>query len=148
MVQPYMGNGVKTMIKTIDHIGIMTSDLKKSLKFYTDVLGFAIARKMEMPDAGLSVVFVKKGGSIIELMEIRGGKEPGRSKGIEVAVGNHSLLINDHITFSVDNIGETVAEYKEKGVAFTLEPVELQGGIKLASFKDPDGVLIELIEHA
>jgi len=26
------------MIKTIDHIGIMTNDLQKSVEFYTDVL--------------------------------------------------------------------------------------------------------------
>ncbi len=36
------------MIKTIDHVGIMTSDLEKSVKFYTGVLGFSIATKMEM----------------------------------------------------------------------------------------------------
>jgi catechol 2,3-dioxygenase-like lactoylglutathione lyase family enzyme len=35
--------GEKTMIKTIDHIGIMTNDLQQSVEFYTDVLGFSVS---------------------------------------------------------------------------------------------------------
>ncbi len=135
------------MIKAIDHIGILTNDLEKSVKFYTDVLGFSIATKMEMAETGFSVVFVEKAGSKIELMEYRGGNAPKRSEGVEIAMGEQSIPINDHISFSVDNIEDTVTEFKEKGVIFNLEPMELEGGLKLASFNDPDGVLIELVEH-
>lgn len=130
------------MIKTIDHIGILTKDLQKSVEFYTDVLGFSISRKIEMAEAGLSAVFVEKDGSKIELMGYR-GEIPKRSEGIEIKMGGSSIPINDHITFTVDDIGATVTELKEKGVIFYLE----QGGMKLDSFKDPNGVLIELVEH-
>jgi catechol 2,3-dioxygenase-like lactoylglutathione lyase family enzyme len=41
----------------------------------------------------------------------------------------------------------TVTELKEKGVEFCLEPIQVEGGMKIASFKDPNGVLIELVEH-
>lgn len=133
------------MIKAIDHIGILTNGLEKSVKFYTGVLGFSIAMKME--EAGFSVVFVEKDGIKIELMECRGKNSPKRSKGVEIAIGEQSIPINDHISFSADNIEDTVTEFKEKGVIFNLEPMELEGGLKLASFNDPDGVLIELIEH-
>jgi catechol 2,3-dioxygenase-like lactoylglutathione lyase family enzyme len=135
------------MIKTIDHVGIMTNDLQKSVKFYTGMLGFSIALKMEMAEAGLSVVFVEKDGSKIELMEYRGKNAPKRSKPVEIAVGGQSIPVNDHITFSVDDMEDTVADFKEKGVVFGLEPIQLEGGMKLASFKDPDGMLIELVEH-
>ncbi len=135
------------MIKAIDHIGIITNDLEKSVKFYSDVLGFSIAMKMEMAEAGLSVVFIEKAESRIELMEYRGRDAPKRSNGVKIAVGGHSIPVNDHISFSVDNMEDTVNELKEKGVVFNLKPVELEGGMKLTSFKDPDGVLIELIEH-
>ncbi len=36
------------MIKTIDHIGIITNNLQQSVEFYTDVLGFSISAKIEM----------------------------------------------------------------------------------------------------
>jgi hypothetical protein len=39
------------MIKTIDHIGIMTNDLQQSVEFYTDVLGFSVSRKIEISEA-------------------------------------------------------------------------------------------------
>jgi glyoxylase I family protein len=135
------------MIKTIDHIGIMTNDLQKSVEFYTDVLGFSVSRKMEMAEAGLSEVFVEKDGSKIELMGYT-EQIPKRSEGIEIKLGGSSIPINDHITFSVDNIGATVAELKGKGVIINLEPIQLEGGMKLASFKDPNSVLIELVEHS
>jgi len=134
------------MIKTIDHIGIMTNDLKQSVEFYTDVLGFSISTNIEMDDVGFSAIFVEKNGNKIELMGYR-DEIPKRSEGIEIKLGGSSIPINDHITFSVDEIEATVTDLKEKGVIFCLEPVQLEGGMKIASFKDPDGVLIELVEH-
>jgi len=133
------------MIKTIDHIGIMTNDLQQSVEFYTDVLGFSVST-IEMDDVGLSAIFVEKNGSKIELMGYRGAI-PKRSEGIEIKLGGDLIPINDHITFSVDDIGATVTELKEKGVEFVLEPIQVEGGMKIASFKDPNGVLIELVEH-
>src|SRR5660398_108565 len=111
------------MIKTIDHIGIITDDLQKSVEFYTDVLGFSISSKIEMDDVGFSATFVEKNGSKIELMGYR-GEIPKRSEGIEIKMGGSSIPINDHITFTVDDIGATTTELKEKGVEFGLEPIQ------------------------
>jgi len=38
-------------------------------------------------------------------------------------------------------------ELKGKGVVFDLEPMQVKGGIKVAFFKDPEGVQIELVEY-
>lgn len=133
------------MIKTIEHIGILTNDLQRSVKFYTDVLGFSISLKIEMDEVGLSAIFVEKDGCRIELM---GHKDiPERSEGIELKIGENTLRLNDHIAFSVDDIEATAAGLKKKGVVFELEPVQLEDSMKLASFKDPDGLLIELVEN-
>ena len=134
------------MIKTFDHIGIITNDLQQSLEFYTDVLGFSILTKIEMDDVGFSAIFIEKNGSKIELMGYRGAI-PKRSEGIKIKMGGGSIPINDHITFSVDDLEATVTELKEKGVEFGLETIQLEGGMKLSSFKDPNGVMIELVEH-
>jgi lactoylglutathione lyase len=134
------------MIKTIDHIGILTNDLQQSVDFYTDVLGFSISAKIEKDDVGFAAIFVEKNGSRIELIGYR-GKIPKRSESIEIKLGEGSIPINDHITFTVDDIEATVTEIKEKGVEFGLEPIQVEGGMKIASFKDPNGVLIELVEY-
>ncbi len=47
----------------------------------------------------------------------------------------------------MDNIEATTTELKGKGVVFNLEPIQLEGGIKVAFFKDPEGVQIELVEY-
>ncbi len=117
------------------------------MEFYTGVLGFSVSRKIEMAEAGFSAVFLEKDGSRIELMKYRGKNLPKRSKGIKIEVGGNSILLNDHITFSVDDIETTVTQIKERGFVFHVEPIQLEGGMKLASFEDPNGVLIELLEH-
>jgi catechol 2,3-dioxygenase-like lactoylglutathione lyase family enzyme len=131
------------MIKTMDHIGILTNDLQRSVEFYTDVLGFSISTKMEMD--GLTIIFVEKESSKIELMGYK--NVPKRPENIQLEMGDNSLPINDHITFSVDDMEATVDELREKNVTFDMDPIQLEGGMKLASFKDPNGLLIELVEH-
>jgi catechol 2,3-dioxygenase-like lactoylglutathione lyase family enzyme len=133
------------MIRSIDHIGILTDNLQESIEFYTDVLGFSISAKMEMDEIGLSIVFVEKNGSKIELMGLK--NVPERAEDIKIQLGDRVLPINDHISFSVDDIEATVTQLKGKNVTFEMDPIELEGGMKLACLKDPGGVLIELVEH-
>jgi catechol 2,3-dioxygenase-like lactoylglutathione lyase family enzyme len=135
------------MIKAIECIVIMVNDIQKSVEFYTDVLGFSISNKIDMAEAGLSAVFVEKDGSRIGLMNYKGIKIPKRSEIAKIKLGKNSIPMNDHITFSVDDIEATTTELKGKGVLFNLETIQLEGGMKLATFKDPEGMLIELVEH-
>jgi catechol 2,3-dioxygenase-like lactoylglutathione lyase family enzyme len=139
--------GGKTMIKTIEAIVIMVNDLPKSVEFYTYVLGFSISNKIDMAEVGLSAVFVELDGSRIGLMNYKGKKIPKRSEIAKIKLGESSIPINDHLTFSVDNIEDTTTELKGKGVVFNLEPISMEGGIKVAFFKDPEGVQIELVEY-
>jgi len=136
-----------TMIKTIEAIVIIVNDLPKSVEFYTDVLGFSISNKIDMAEVGLSAVFVEMDGSRIGLMNYKGKKIPKRSDIDKIKLGESSIPINDHLTFCVDDIESTTTELKEKGVVFNLEPMQLEGGIKVAFFKDPEGVQIELVEY-
>ena len=39
---------------TVRHVGIVTKNLKSSIKFYKDILGFKIIKKMEETDPSLS----------------------------------------------------------------------------------------------
>ena len=81
------------MIKTIDHVGILTNDLQQSVEFYTDVLGFSISTKIEMNDVGFSAIFVEKNGSKIELMGYR-GEIPKRSEVAKLRIGVSSIPIS------------------------------------------------------
>ncbi len=135
------------MIKAIECIVIMVNDIQKSVEFYTDVLGFSISNKIDMAEAGLAAVFVEKDGSRIGLMNYKGIKIPKRSEIAKIKLGKNSIPMNDHITFSVDDIEATTAELKGKGVVFDLAPIQVEGGMKVAFIKDPEGVLLELVEY-
>ena len=46
----------------VRHVGIVTNDLKKSINFYTKILGFKIVRPMNETDPSLSnLMSLKKG---------------------------------------------------------------------------------------
>lgn len=43
-----------------------------------------------------------------------------------------------------DDIAATVTELKGKVVEFGLVPIQVEGGMRISSFKDPNCVLFEL----
>ena len=58
----------------VRHVGVVTKDLNKSLKFYRDVLGFKVVKKMRetkgLMKLWLSLVFlVMKKGNLINFLE-------------------------------------------------------------------------------
>lgn len=52
------------------------------------------------------------------------------------------------IALRTKNLMEFVAELKKKGIGFETEPQEIDivGASRFALFRDPDGILLELIE--
>jgi lactoylglutathione lyase len=59
----------------------------------------------------------------------------------------HSRYVGlDHFGFRVDNLNETVAELKRRGVQFAVEPFTTRRGFKIAFIQGPDHVRIELQE--
>jgi catechol 2,3-dioxygenase-like lactoylglutathione lyase family enzyme len=51
-----------------------------------------------------------------------------------------------HLGFKVSDIEERVAALKAGGVRFHLDPIDAEGGVRIAFFFDPDGTLLELVE--
>jgi lactoylglutathione lyase len=53
----------------------------------------------------------------------------------------------DHFGLRVDNLDVSVAELKERGAEFAVEPHELRPGLRIAFVRTPDDVRIELLER-
>ena len=53
----------------------------------------------------------------------------------------------DHLGFVVKDINATLAAMRKEGVTVTDEPFQLNPHTTIAFVEDPDGTLIELIEH-
>ena len=125
-------------LSQIHHIAIIVSDYEASKDFYVNKLGFQIIRENYRPERNDWKLDLKV-NEITEL-EIFGVKNPPARVTRPEAAGLR------HLAFFTDNIEETVAELKEKGIV--TEPIRVDefSGKKFTFFVDPDGLPIELHE--
>jgi len=152
------------VIKKMNHINIVVSDLEKSVNFYTEVLGFKETRRATLQGewiekivglkdvkAEVAYVLAKDGDLRIELLQYVS------PKGEAVSVNSVSNTIGvRHIAFQVEGIYDFAKKLKEKGVKFISDPVKVpsstikhdEGHKILCYFLDPDGVILELAEYA
>ncbi len=116
-------------IGAIHHIAIKASNLAQAKIFYTETLGFPVVGSIP----GSNTVFIKIGGTTIELME-------GKPNSAET--GGAGIV---HLAFEVDDVDAAYAALVAKGVRFHVAPKSV-GDIRLAFFRGPDDVELELFK--
>ena len=131
---------------TID-IAITCSNFEASLDFYHNKLGLEIVLELEIPDnlargvglapTGFRQVRLKAGNTLIKLMDIE-SPPPTPADGFSAGVR--------WLTFFVENIQETVETLKQNGVEFLSDPISAPDAVGVACAKDPDGILVELVQ--
>lgn len=125
-------------IKVIDHIAINSVDIEESVRFYSEVMGLTLLKRV--PNGDNTLVYLKiNETSTIELFdhkkEIRYHEHPENASGTA------------HIALSVGNIQKWNEHLKKHKVEFTLPLCALEHlGKNVLLFKDPNGVVIELCE--
>jgi len=128
-------------------LGIVCSNFEESFHFYHELLGMEIALDIQIPEevatgaclapAAFRQVRLQAGNTLIKLMEI---DAPPEARGFEFQAGVRWL------TFILEDVPETVARLKEKGVEFMAEPVSAPDAKHVVCAKGPDGMLIELVQ--
>jgi catechol 2,3-dioxygenase-like lactoylglutathione lyase family enzyme len=125
------------VIKSIDHVAVVTADVERAAEFYTELLGFQETARLETTHSG-TIIFVSLNGCQVELF---GGGKP-RDPGEEVNEVGYK-----HITLLVDDVDAEYARLNGRGVDFYMEPTAVESGLRLAFFRDPDGNAIELLQR-
>jgi catechol 2,3-dioxygenase-like lactoylglutathione lyase family enzyme len=118
-----------------DHIGIKSSDVDKSLRFYTEILG--LERQEELEIMGKRFFFV---GNDTVSIEIEAGN-PGDTK-----VDPRTQTGLYHLAFTVEDVAGLVDRLKSEGIPIALEPVSTRSDRLVAFVEDPDGVFVQLIQ--
>ena len=128
-------------------IAITCSNFEASLDFYHNKLGLEIVMDLEIPsdlatDVGLAPtgfrqVRLKAGNTLIKLMDIQ---NPPPTPSDEFSAGIRWL------TFIVQDIQNVIDSLQQKGVEFLSEPISAPDAVGVACTKDPDGILIELVQ--
>ena len=118
----------------IDHAAISVRDLAKSLKFYTEVLGFEISSR-ENQKAGIEY-FLDCGPSLIGLIQ----GDPGGEKHLLQDSG----LGGNHVSFRVktQEFDQAVQKLKRQNVTITFEKKREKSWS--VYFLDPDGNKLEM----
>ena len=129
------------MKATLDHIGIAVADLSAALAFYRDALGLEIEAPEDVASQRVRAHFIPAGGAALELLEATAEDSPIAKYVAKRGPGLH------HITLRVDDIRETLAQLKEKGVRLIDESPREGAHGSLVAFIHPasaHGVLVEL----
>jgi glyoxylase I family protein len=130
----------------IHHLRLTVTDVERSRRFYTTLLGFDVVAESPPPDdpAAAAVFKVLFGGVVMSRGSLLLGLRPMAPPGDRFDPDRVGL---DHLSFSVashDDLQQAVRLLDEQGVRHG----EIAGlpsfGIDVLSFEDPDGVQLEL----
>jgi catechol 2,3-dioxygenase-like lactoylglutathione lyase family enzyme len=114
--------------KGIDHIHFTVTDIEKTIEFYS-ALGLIVAERMD--HGGESAQMVNEGGElVVDLRQAKTIDNPGYN----------------HYAIKVEDIENTCSELEERGFAVD-GPVYVEATErKLATIRDPNGLLVQLVE--
>lgn len=146
----------------INHLALVSSDMERTVDFYTNVLGMPLIKTLEIPGGGQHFFFDCGNGDSVAFFWFPDA--PAHAPGIASAaempgagsiVSAHGSM--NHVAFDVpvDKFDEYVEKLKAKGVEVsmvlnhdnserTVAP-EMHDGVFVRSvyFRDPDDVLLE-----
>eukprot|EP00243_Klebsormidium_subtile_P003761 TRINITY_DN17354_c0_g1_i1.p1 TRINITY_DN17354_c0_g1~~TRINITY_DN17354_c0_g1_i1.p1 ORF type:complete len:223 (-),score=22.64 TRINITY_DN17354_c0_g1_i1:625-1293(-) len=129
-------------LSSLNHISRNCRDIRASVAFYEDVLGFIqIVRPSRFDFDG---AWLFQYGIGLHLL-----KEE-TEKGVALLEGNRCKAIDpraDHISFQADNTGVVEQRLREFGVEYKKQAV-IEGNIRVQQifFHDPDGHMIEICD--
>ncbi len=145
----------------VNHLALVCSDMKRTVEFYTQVLGMRLIKTIDLPArAALLLQHGREQRLGLLLVPGRAGPVPGVSAPVTVpGLGEWTSAVGsmNHVAFNVpeERFLEYRAKLKAKGVR--VSPIldhddsefgvarELHPGVFVRSFyfQDPDGILLE-----
>jgi lactoylglutathione lyase len=131
--------GAKSMFV---HASIRTSNMQRSIDFYTKFFGLKVLSRKEIQKMDAEITFMQDAegkGCKLELTCYHSQKE------FIQAVYEDRLF--DHLGFEVLDINKTLVEMRKANVTITDEPYQFNETTTIAFVEDPDGTLVELIQR-
>ena len=135
------------------HYSHCVSDIARSRRFYTEVLGFEVvaefefddentARVMGVPGARFTGIFMKRDGMRIEII---GFSNPAPERTARKRQSNE--IGHSHLSFYVTDLDATLAALRAQGVTVDDETrAVVMNGIECCVVRDPDGFPIEIVQ--
>ncbi|MDO5540925.1 MAG: VOC family protein [Eubacteriales bacterium] len=138
---------LKDNITGVQHLGIPVADLKKTIAFYKDNLGFELIHQKTVFNPGkIDAAFLKQGDMVLECYQLSGEE-------LEEVAGRKDGLL-DHFAIAAPNLDEECEKARVKGVrlhASSLDgikdyPTLGRNGVRGVNFVGPNKEVIELCQ--
>jgi lactoylglutathione lyase len=126
-----------------NHTSIRTSNMDRSIDFYTRLMGLKLQSRTEIPQNNAEIAFLQDPGGKGARLELTFYRKQKKFVQAE-----YEDRVFDHIAFEVKNMEQTISVMRKEKVTITDEPFKLgPKGPLIAFVEDPDGTLIELVER-
>lgn len=128
----------------LNHIAIAVPNLKEATSLYRDVLKADVSNEMDLPEHGVTTVFVNLPNTKLELLYPLGDASP-----IQGFLNKNKSGGLHHICIEVDDISAAVDKLRQDGVRTLSSEPKIGAHGKPVMFchpKDCNGVLLELEE--
>jgi len=119
------------------YAGIRVRDMKKSIRFYKDIMGMRVTRRGTMPHGGKYIALRTPGSA----QELELNWYPRGSTFYSKYKQGDEL---DHLAFGVGNVEAALERLVSKGVEVAVSLSKAKG-VTEVYVKDPDGIWIELL---
>jgi glyoxylase I family protein len=132
---------------SLDHVTITVKDMKRSVDFYSGMLGFKVLGQRLLNERVFKIVWLQTGSGMVELFEFQPSKGKDQDPTIPQVVSQEDIGLR-HIGFSIppENFDAIVKKLEQARVEFTIEPTVADWcALRLVFFKDPDGNIVEII---
>jgi catechol 2,3-dioxygenase-like lactoylglutathione lyase family enzyme len=117
---------------------IVVRDIRKSLGFYQGILG--LEKTQEVPTPYGTFHRLRFGTSLLKVMDPK-EVPPAGPVGLEKQLGLRFL------SFTIRDLDGVCSVLAAKGVEFTMPATQVLPDTRVAMVKDPDGNIIEFVEH-
>lgn len=151
------------MIRGVHHFSFSVTDMDRTIEFYTKVLGVKLQSRgsnkydtlgaalfgtkwgINQRHADLELAVMNIGGTRVEFIQYKDPQARPYHK-------NPSIAGSAHLAFKVEDIEETRRKLEEGGVEFhsPINTYMESGNIewKWCYFRDPDGIVLELVQQS
>ena len=131
------------MLKSLNHVAIVVPDLEAATRRYRDDLGAKVSDAQELPDHGVTVVFVELSNTKIELLHPLGDNSP-----IAGFLAKNPSGGMHHMCFEVDDINAAATKVSDAGLRVLGDGEPKTGAhgkpVVFLHPKDVFGTLVEL----
>ena len=124
----------------MSHVGVVVSDLERSVEWLGRALGGAAGPIVDVPEAGARTCHVSLGDATLEIIQGPAPEDASYARPNDEVGGFHVCVAVPDAHAAVEHLGEI-------GVATSTPPVEMLPNLWACYFRDPEGIQFQLIQQ-